>query len=187
MEKWKRRRDLGRLSERLVNAQEEERRRIARELHDEIGQSVSASLVELGRLESTPPHSQAYGERLASMRRMLEGCVSGVRDMALLLRPSMLDDLGLVAALKWQARELTRRTEFDVRMVTEELADDLPTLIRRVSTEWYRKRLITVRNIRTQLRFASLCAGMTRACRLRSRTTVSALIRHRRGALVCWV
>ena len=57
---------------------------------------------------------------------MLEGCVSGVRDMALLLRPSMLDDLGLVAALNWQARELTRRTEFDVRMVTEELEDDLP-------------------------------------------------------------
>jgi signal transduction histidine kinase len=119
-------RNLGRLSERLVNAQEEERRRIARELHDEIGQAVSASLVELGRLESTLRHAQAYGERLASMRRMLEGCVSGVRDMALLLRPSMLDDLGLVAALKWQARELTRRTEFEVRMVTEELADDLP-------------------------------------------------------------
>lgn len=120
------RRNLARLSERLVNAQEEERRRIARELHDEIGPAVSASLVELGRLESTPSDSRSYHEILASMRRMLEGCVSGVRDMALLLRPSMLDDLGLVAALNWQARELTRRTELDVRMVTEELEDDLP-------------------------------------------------------------
>ena len=74
----------------------------------------------LGRLESTPLDSRRHRETLASVRRMLEGCVSGVRDMALLLRPSMLDDLGLVAALKWQARELTRRTELDVRMVTEE-------------------------------------------------------------------
>jgi signal transduction histidine kinase len=46
--------------------------------------------------------------------------------MALLLRPSMLDDLGLVAALKWQAREVTRRTRLDVRMATEEIVDDLP-------------------------------------------------------------
>jgi signal transduction histidine kinase len=120
------RHNLRRLSERLVNAQEEERRTIARELHDEIGQAMSATLVELGRLEATPSDSAAHRERLASVRGMLEGCVSSVRDMALLLRPSMLDDLGLVAALKWQAREVTRRTRLDVRMATEEIVDDLP-------------------------------------------------------------
>lgn len=120
------RRNLRRLSERLVNAQEEERRTIARELHDEIGQAVSATLVELGRLEAALSDVAAHRERLTSVRRMLEGCVSSVRDMALLLRPSMLDDLGLVAALKWQAREVTRRTGLDVRMATEEIANDLP-------------------------------------------------------------
>jgi signal transduction histidine kinase len=130
MEAEEARRNLGRLSERLVNAQEEERRTIARELHDEIGQTVSATLVELGRLESTPPDAAVYRERLASVRRMLEDCVRNVRDMALLLRPSMLDDLGLIAALRWQARELTRRSQLNVRMVTEEIDDDLPDAYR---------------------------------------------------------
>ena len=61
---------------------------------------------------------------------MLEDCVRNVRDMALLLRPSMLDDLGLIAALRWQARELTRRSQLNVRMVTEEIDDDLPDAYR---------------------------------------------------------
>lgn len=124
------RHNLERLSERLVNAQEDERRRIARELHDEIGQSLSATLVEMGRLEATRIGDAEYRERLTYVRIMLEGCVSSVRDMALLLRPSMLDDLGLVAALKWQARELRRRTNLDVRMMADEIADDLPDLHR---------------------------------------------------------
>jgi signal transduction histidine kinase len=49
-----------------------------------------------------------------------------VRNMALLLRPSMLDDLGLVAALRWQAREVTRRSGLKVKMVADEIAEDLP-------------------------------------------------------------
>lgn len=119
------RRELQRLSERLVNAQEEERRNLARELHDGIGQALSAMLVELGRAE-TAPDGGARLERLASARRMAETSVGMVRNMALLLRPSMLDDLGLVAALKWQAREVTRRSGLKVKMATEDIADDLP-------------------------------------------------------------
>ncbi|MCE5309899.1 MAG: sensor histidine kinase [Acidobacteriales bacterium] len=120
------RRNLRRLSDRLVTAQEDERRSISRELHDQIGQAMSASLVELGRLEAAPADTEAHRERLASIRRVLETCVGMVCDMALLLRPSMLDDLGLVAALKWQAREVARRTGLNVKMVTEEITDDLP-------------------------------------------------------------
>lgn len=119
------RRNLRKLSDRLVTAHEEERRNISRELHDEIGQAMSATLVELGRLEAAPPDTETYRERLASIRRMLEVSVGMVRDMALLLRPSMLDDLGLVAALKWQGREVARRTGLTVKMVTEEITDDL--------------------------------------------------------------
>jgi len=119
------RRELQKLSDRLVNAQEEERRNLSRELHDEIGQAMSAMLVELGRLEAAPD-SETRGERLTSIRRMAEASVGMVRNMALLLRPSMLDDLGLVSALRWQAREVTRRSGLKVKMVADEIAEDLP-------------------------------------------------------------
>ncbi len=119
------RRELQRLSDRLVTAQEEERRNLSRELHDEIGQAMSAMLVELGRCEAAPD-TESRRERLASVRGMAEGCVGMVRNMALLLRPSMLDDLGLVAALRWQAREVTRRSGLKVKMVADEIAEDLP-------------------------------------------------------------
>lgn len=117
--------ELQKLSDRLVNAQEEERRNLSRELHDEVGQSMSAMLVELGRVE-TAPDSETRVERLASARRMAETSVGMVRNMALLLRPSMLDDLGLVAALRWQAREVTRRSGLKVKMVADEITEDLP-------------------------------------------------------------
>jgi signal transduction histidine kinase len=118
------RRELRKLSDRLVTAQEEERRSLSRELHDEIGQAMSAMLVELGRLEAAPDGA-VRRERLASVRRMAEASVGMVRNMALLLRPSMLDDLGLVPALKWQAREVTRRTGLKVKMVADEIADGM--------------------------------------------------------------
>lgn len=120
------RRALRKLSDRLVTAQEEERRNLSRELHDEIGQAMSAMLVDLGGLEAAPPDGAKLRERLASTRRMAETCVGMVRNMALLLRPSMLDDLGLVPALRWQAREVTRRTGLPVKMVADDIADALP-------------------------------------------------------------
>ena len=106
--------ELHGLSEKLVNAQEEERRSIARELHDEIGQSMSALLVDLsnGRIESA--------------KRLAESSVNAVRNLALLLRPSMLDDLGLAPALNWQAREVSRRTGMQVEVDADNLPDELP-------------------------------------------------------------
>lgn len=118
------RRELRALSVRLVSAQEEERRRLSRELHDEVGQSMSAMLVELGRAE-TAADGEGRRESLGLVRRMAEETVGMVRNMALLLRPSMLDDLGLVAALRWQAREVTRRSGMKVKMVADEVGEEL--------------------------------------------------------------
>jgi signal transduction histidine kinase len=117
--------ELVKLSDRLVSAQEEERRNLSRELHDEVGQAMSAMLIDLGKLE-TASDSMTRSERLASVRRMAEANVETVRNMALLLRPSMLDDLGLVAALRWQAREVTRRSGLKVKMIADEIKEDLP-------------------------------------------------------------
>ena len=113
------------LSDRLVKAQEDERRKLSRELHDELGQAMSAMLMELGRFESGLAVSGVHRERLVSVRRMAEDNVAMVRSMALLLRPSMLDELGLAPALKWQAREVTRRAGLKVKMIADELSDDL--------------------------------------------------------------
>ena len=119
--------ELQRLSQRLVGAQEEERRLVARELHDEVGQAISAVLVEIGRLESRLPDGQAESRAaLASAHQLADRAVAQVRDMALLLRPSMLDDLGLAPALKWQAREIARRSGIQVKVAAEEAADELP-------------------------------------------------------------
>jgi|SRR5579863_5311713 len=132
--------ELHRLSARLVSAQEEERRNLSRELHDEVGQSMSALLVELGSLDSMlPPGEVKLHDQLLRVKRLAETNVGVVRNMALLLRPSMLDDLGLVPALKWQAREVARRTNMKVRVdaedVPDELGDEYRTCIYRVVQE----------------------------------------------------
>ena len=121
------RHELEQLSSRIVDAQEEERRSISRELHDEVGQSLGALLVDLGRLSTNlPQDSGEIRERLEHMKSLAERTVGTVRDIALLLRPSMLDDLGLVAALEWQGREVSRRSEMEVAVESENVSDDLP-------------------------------------------------------------
>jgi len=117
--------DLQELSSKLLRAQENERRTLARELHDEVGQSLSAILMEAENATCAGDFSEAR-EHLASVRSLAEKTVNEVRDLALLLRPSMLDDFGLVPALNWHAREMTKRTGLNVVLSADEAADDLP-------------------------------------------------------------
>ena len=124
------REDLRRLSDRLVKVQEEERQNLSRELHDDLGQSMSAILIELGNLESGLAGAEIRRDGLGAVRRMAEENVAKVRNMALLLRPAMLDELGLVPALRWQTREVVRRTGLKVKMIADELNDDLPDTTR---------------------------------------------------------
>jgi signal transduction histidine kinase len=101
--------DLQRLSARLLHAQEEEQRRIARELHDEVGQTLSAIKMELTvagrRLERTGGGSNLLSDALSSV----DSALRTVRDLSHLLHPSALDDLGLVAALESQLTDFGRR------------------------------------------------------------------------------
>jgi signal transduction histidine kinase len=116
---------LKNLSARLVQAQESERRALSRELHDEVGQSLSAVLVELRNLSAMRSEAQAHSQ-VELIKRLVESTVRVVRNMALLLRPSMLDDLGLIPALRWQAREASKRTAMDVTLSTDLASDDFP-------------------------------------------------------------
>jgi signal transduction histidine kinase len=111
-----------------VNAQESERRSISRELHDEIGQSLSALLVGLSNLRAAIPDTAKpeVQTHLEGLRRLAESSMASIRNMALLLRPSMLDDLGLVPALEWQARETSRHTGLIVNVQAGELGGEVP-------------------------------------------------------------
>ena len=117
--------DLQELSARLLHTQENERRALARELHDEVGQSLSAILMEADCVEGARGLAEAL-EHVASIRKLAEKTVGEVRDLALLLRPSMLDDLGLVPALDWHAREMAKRTGLNVLIRAEGADGDLP-------------------------------------------------------------
>lgn len=115
------------LSARLLSAQEHERRAISRELHDEVGQSLSALLMEAGHAVANVPADAVNVRRhVESIKRLAEASVQVIRNMTLLLRPSMLDDFGLVPALEWQAREVSKRTGLLVLVDAEESASELP-------------------------------------------------------------
>jgi signal transduction histidine kinase len=125
------RQELQELSARLVSAQEEERRAISRELHDEVGQSLSALLMEAGNAAArVPPDSVDVRRHVDSIKKLAEASVNVIRNMTLLLRPSMLDDFGLVPALEWQAREVSKRTGLRVHVSAGESADDLPDALK---------------------------------------------------------
>ncbi|MBS1853732.1 MAG: ATP-binding protein [Acidobacteria bacterium] len=121
----KRRGDLQELSTLLLRAQENERRALARELHDEVGQSLSAILMETEGAEYAGSLTTAR-EHMSSIKTLAERTINQVRDLALLLRPSMLDDLGLVPALNWHARETSKRTGRNVMVSADETIDNLP-------------------------------------------------------------
>jgi signal transduction histidine kinase len=127
------------LSAQLERVQEEERRAIARELHDEIGQALSGMVLDAGRAAVTADHPEAVRAQLAAIAETGERTVEAVRRMALSLRPSMLDDLGLVPALEWQAREVGNRTGLNVEVSAEDSAGEMPdaqrTCIYRVTQE----------------------------------------------------
>jgi len=134
-------REVQQLSARLVEAQEAERRSIARELHDEVGQSLTGVLVEMANLSTLirardlDPVEVKAGE----IKKLVEGSIGVVRNMALLLRPAMLDDLGLIPALEWQAREVSKRSgvwvQVDAEGVSEELPEEHKTSVYRIVQE----------------------------------------------------
>lgn len=122
------RQELKELSARMASAQEDERRSISRELHDEVGQSLSAVLLGLSNMTAAvPPEiAQQLAPQVSEIRRLTESSIRSIRNMALLLRPSMLDDLGLLPALQWQARETAQRTGLVVHVAAARLPEDLP-------------------------------------------------------------
>ena len=103
------RRNFRELSQQLVKAREEERRSVSRELHDQIGQMLTGIQMQFTKIEvSQDPSEQS--SHLTEGKALVNRTVQAVRDMAMGLRPSILDDLGLIPALEWQSREFSRQS-----------------------------------------------------------------------------
>ncbi|HVW09638.1 MAG TPA: sensor histidine kinase [Bryobacteraceae bacterium] len=130
--------EMAHLSARLQEVQEEERRFLARELHDEVGQTLTALRMELSpaALQMQNPDAR---ERLRNCQDLAERAVGTVRHISLMLRPALLDDLGLDAALEWHLNEFSRRSGIRADYVADEAIPDLPdekrTCIYRVTQE----------------------------------------------------
>jgi signal transduction histidine kinase len=111
------------LSQRLVDAQEEERRNLSRELHDHVAQVLTGLRMELGRVERM---SAAVSPAIVECKKLVDDMFRTVRDLSLGLRPSMLDDFGLEAALEWHVRDFMRRYAVDVELKMDGDFDTLP-------------------------------------------------------------
>jgi PAS domain S-box-containing protein len=130
--------ELRRLSVRLLSMQDEERRRIARDLHDGLGQELAVAKMVLGKSlgpNSTPAETQVANEA----SEIIDRAIQQVRSMSHLLHPPLLDEVGLLSALSWYMEGLTKRsgieTSFEVQPDFPRLAPELETAIFRIVQE----------------------------------------------------
>lgn len=137
--------DLRALSARLQSAREEEGTRIAREIHDELGSALTSMKWDLEEMDKIlsghveQPEFAALQEKLHSPMRLIDVAISSVRRIASELRPSILDDLGLVAAIEWQAQQFQTRTGIachcDCSLAKVELSEEQSTAVFRIFQE----------------------------------------------------
>ena len=118
---------LHRLSTSLVQAQETERRTIARELHDEVGQALTAIKVELAVARRGVENGSAAAQSIDEARRISEHALQGVRDLSQLLHPTVLDELGLATAVESLLQGFSRRTGVQTALTHEGLVERLPS------------------------------------------------------------
>ncbi len=118
--------ELRALAARLLLVREEERTRIAREIHDELGQALTGLKLDLAWLKQRVDDRGELSAWVQSIVERIDGTIDSVRRIATDLRPSILDHLGLVAAIEWQAQEFERRTgvKASVRVSRPEVAID---------------------------------------------------------------
>jgi PAS domain S-box-containing protein len=146
---------LRQLTARVQSMREDDRRRIAREVHDVIGQLLTSLKMEAGWLTLRLDEAgNPLAERTRHMIEMLDGAFSSVRQIATDLRPTLLDDMGLIAAMEWQVEEFQRQAgvqaQFESTLDTTPISADAATAVFRILQE-------ALTNVARH-------AGATRAC-----------------------
>lgn len=117
--------ELRRALRRSVELQEEERKRLTRELHDEIGQALTSILINLRTL-SEEKDLATINERINDLRNLTAQTIEELRRLAMDLRPAALDNLGIVPALRWYVKQCAERTGLDIQFLEPEKYDRLP-------------------------------------------------------------
>ena len=131
--------DLRELSERLLRVQEDERKRLSRELHDEVGQALTAVSVSLGTLRNNGNGHAKRAKALAGTQHLLRQAMDIVHHFARELRPAMLEELGLLPALRSYLKGFAERTGLQVRLradpMAEKLGDEQKVVLFRIAQE----------------------------------------------------
>jgi two-component system sensor histidine kinase UhpB len=157
---------LSALSNRAIRSQEEERIRIARSLHDDTGQSLSSLIILLDRLERRMPDQPAdLKQQLVAARQLASNTLAELRKIIFDLRPTILDDLGLVPAIRWYARTYLEPEGVQVRLFLPEEELDLPvecsTTLFRICQEAMSNIL---RHASARMVMITLCLDKTEIC-----------------------
>ena len=137
-------RELRELSARVLEAREDEKTRIARELHDELGQLLTALKMDLGWLRERVPAEADIASRMREMSELLDRTVGSTRRISADLRPLMLDDLGLADAAGWLVDDFAKRSGVACSI---ELPPELPEVSKAVGTAVYRSLQESLTNI----------------------------------------
>lgn len=127
------------LARSVFRVTESERRRLARDLHDGVGQKLSAAMHRLSQLQSTPALPARAHSDLEDLAALIADCLHDVRDLSRLMRPQILDDLGLGPALQWLFRAMREHHGLEITDDIQDLGlaldDDLNTVIFRLTQE----------------------------------------------------
>lgn len=133
------RQQLRELAVSVLSAREDEKARIARELHDDLGQQLTALKMDLSWLAHRLPNDTVLAEKIQAMKALTNSSVNSIRRIASDLRPTMLDDLGLAPALEWLAQDFAQRTgikmHLNVANHTHRLTKNAETAIYRIVQE----------------------------------------------------
>ncbi len=134
------RQQLRSLSDHLQSVREEERTNLARDIHDELGQLLTALKIDLSRLaKEFPPDQESSLEKTRSMSKLVDMTIQKVKSISAELRPSLLDDFGLVAAMEWQVGEFQKltgiRIEISIKPDDIVLDSDRSTVLFRIFQE----------------------------------------------------
>lgn len=156
----------GQLLERAVAAQEEERKRIARELHDDTGQTLTALGVGLGGVEETLARNPELAQyQIAELKLMTMRAIDNLRQYISDLRPSVLDDMGLVSALRWFAQQYSERAGIEISVdvigAKRRLPSRVETVLFRIAQEGVNNIVRHARATRARLQFEFSATGVT--------------------------
>ena len=149
--------ELHALTARLQSVREEERARLARELHDQLGQSLTAIRIDLAALKTTPAGDQQL-QRIDAIFGLVDEAIRSVRRIATELRPGVLDDLGLVAAVEWAADEFQARTGIQCQVG---LPETIPAIDAERATALFRIFQETLTNIARHAGATQVAIGLS--------------------------